>query len=85
MLYILMCAFSLRVAVVMWNRRLRQSIVGERRYAASQEMPFVSLVHLCYACIQDLLFVALSNLILKLIGISVSIWFLSEETAAKLL
>ena len=84
-MYILMHAFSLRVAVVMWNRRLRQSIVGERRYAASQEMPFVSLVHLCYACIQDLLFVALSNLILKLIDISVSIWFLSEETAAKLL
>ena len=35
--------------------------MGERRYAASQEMPFVSLVHLCYACIQELLFVALKQ------------------------
>ena len=35
--------------------------MGERRYAASQEMPFVSLVHLCYACIQEFLFVALKQ------------------------
>ena len=59
--------------------------MGERRYAASQEMPFVSLVHLCYACIQDLLFVALKQFHLETDRDECEHLILSEVKAAKLL